>query len=125
MDACRIARAREAFGGGVLSVRMALRAALFQSVTTSAHNELAAPSRQRVLSSAFVFMWMDASVLLSTRVARAVRRFAPHSSRVGSSCPDWHSGVNKASAREHDRARIVGGVRDRAMGLAIQMKTQD
>src|SRR5262245_36863020 len=36
MEACRIARFREAAGGGVLRARMALSAAVFQSVTTSA-----------------------------------------------------------------------------------------
>src|SRR5687767_1219240 len=36
MDACRIARIRDATGGGVLPARMAFSAALFQVVTTSA-----------------------------------------------------------------------------------------
>src|SRR6266487_3664823 len=47
MVMCKIASPREAFGGGVLSARIALSAALFQSVTTSAWAAKAAPSAVR------------------------------------------------------------------------------
>jgi hypothetical protein len=50
MDACRIARARDALGGGVRSTRIALRAAVFQSVTTS-HDQLIAISPLATVST--------------------------------------------------------------------------
>src|SRR6266540_52830 len=69
MEACRMARLREARGGGVRLPRMASRAAVFQSVTTSARAE-AAPNTVRMIKLRRVCLFMVSLLfVISVRAA--------------------------------------------------------
>src|SRR4029450_2302587 len=74
MDACRIARARDAIGGGVLSARIASSAAVFQTVTTSADAVCAAPNVARRIPTPMLLRTSDlliAALTLETALRRA------------------------------------------------------
>src|SRR5258708_2520527 len=62
MDASRIAKNREALGGGVLSARIASRAALFQSVTTSARAARVTPSAVSAMAAIKVCVFIGFEV---------------------------------------------------------------
>src|SRR5437867_2360713 len=88
MEACRMAMAREARGGGVRLARMASRAALFQSVTTSARAE-AAPNTAKAIKLRKVCLFM-VSLLFVISVRAACRASLLPGQRPGSTHPNWH-----------------------------------